>query len=59
MEYWRLLEILDNKEVNVYKIDELEGKFHWTMGIDCDCRVFYVGIDFENVEMVCKELTDD
>ena len=58
MEYWQLMEILNNKKVEVCKVDELEDKFHWTMAIYCNCRVFYIGIDHEKVELAYKEVNN-
>ena len=56
MEYWQLMSLIEHKICRIYQMNELEGSVHWTMMIGCEDKVYYVGMDFEKVEMVFKEL---
>ena len=56
MEYWQLIEFLTNKKSEISGIDILDRHFHWTILISCEDRKFYVGVDYENVELACREV---
>ena len=58
MEYWQFLNITKNKVCLISEVNELDRHIHWTLKIQCDDKVIYMGMDFQNVEIVFKEVND-
>lgn len=56
MEYWRFLNITKDKACLISEINELDEHIHWTIKIECEDKVIYMGMDFQNVEIVFKEV---
>ena len=58
MEYWQFLNITKNKVCLISEVNELDRHIHWTLKIQCDDKVIYMGMDFQNGEIVFKEVHD-
>lgn len=58
MEYWQFISATKDKTCSISEISELSERTHWTLKIECDDKVIYMGMDFESVEIVFKEVDE-
>ncbi len=58
MEYWEFINITKNRVCLISEINELDEHIQWTLRVECPDKVIYMGMDFQNVEIVFKEVND-